>query len=82
MDRATILDGVLDAVAEAYAVDKSTLSESTEYKALGNYSSAKVLKTGLFIGENLDLEDDLGYDDLADQATIGDTVDMLAKRLA
>lgn len=81
MDRATILEAVLDAVAEAYDVDKSTLSETTEYKKTGAYSSSRVLKTALFIGENLDLEDDLGYDDIAGDETIGATVDMLVKRL-
>ena len=81
MDRASILTGVIDAVAEAYEVDAKTLSEGSEYKKLPNYSSSKVLKTGLFIGENLDLDDDLGYDDIADHVTIGDTVDMLAQKL-
>jgi len=81
MDHSTILEAVLEAVAEAYEVDKGTLSESSEYKKTGAYSSSKVLKTALFIGENLDLDEDLGYDDLADDVTIGDTVNMLAKKL-
>jgi hypothetical protein len=81
MDRKKILDAVIDAVAEAYSVDKSTLSEATEYKKTGAYSSSKVLKTALFIGENLDLDDDLSYEDIANHVTIGDTVDMLKKKL-
>ena len=81
MDRAKILDAVLDAVAEAYEVDRAGLSEDSEYKKTGAYSSSKVLKTALFIGENLDLDEDLGYDDLAEHVTIGDTVDMLEKKL-
>lgn len=82
MERETILEAVLDAVAEAYAVDRSTLSDATEYKGTGAYSSSKVLKTALFIGENLDLDTDLSYDDIANDVTIGQTVDMLTAKLS
>lgn len=82
MDRTIILEAVLDAVAEAYAVPRDSLSERSEYRSLLAYSSSKVLKTALFIGENLNLEEDLGYDDIANDVTIGDTVDMLVKKLS
>jgi hypothetical protein len=82
MDRETISNAVLDAAAEAYTVSRDALSESSEYKSLFAYSSSKVLKTALFIGENLDLEEDLGYADIADHRTLGDTIDMLLEKLA
>lgn len=79
--RDEILEGVIDAVAESYELDASAVTEDLDFAAQPNNSSSKVLKTALFIGENLDLEDDLEFEDLADLATVKDVVDMLVERL-
>lgn len=76
-----ILEGVIDAVSEAYDVDAANLSAETRFSEMTNNSSSRVLKTALFIGENLDLEDDLEFDDLASLQSIQEIVDMLAERL-
>lgn len=79
MERAKILDAIYDAVAEAYEIDKSMLNEASVCRDLPNHSSSKVLKMALFIGENLDQDDDISFEEVADCQNLGEVADM-AKR--
>ena len=75
-----ILEAVIEAVAASYEREASSLSADTAFDSFDNNSSSKVIKTAMFIGENLGLDEDLEYEDLAGMATIGDIVAMLEKR--
>ncbi len=76
-----VLAAVRDAVAQAYEIDIAEVGEDLEFAALKNNSSSRVLKVAMFIGENLDLDEDLEFEDLADLATVADVVSMLKERL-
>lgn len=79
--RDEILRGVVEAVAESYEVPEESVTEEFRFADQPNNSSSKVLKTALFIGENLDLEDDLEFEDLAGLQTVAEVVDMMVERL-
>ena len=76
-----ILAAVRDAVSQAYEIDIAEVTESLNFAEMKNNSSSKVLKTAMFIGENLDLDEDLEFEDLADLATVADVAAMLKERL-
>lgn len=80
MERAEILDAIYEAVAEAYDLDKSILSEASVCKDLPNHSSSKVLKMALFIGENLDQDEDISFEEVADCQNLGEVADMAKKK--
>lgn len=80
MDRTEILEAVYDAVAEAYEIDKATLNEASVCKDLPNHSSSKVLKMALFIGENLDQDDDISFEEVAECQNLGEVADMAKKK--
>lgn len=77
MERTEILDAIYEAVAEAYDIDKSILTEESACVNLPNHSSSKVLKTALFIGENLDQDEDLSFAEVADCQNLGEVADMV-----
>ena len=76
MEREEILNAVYDAVAEAYSLDRSILTEASVCKDLPNHSSSKVLKMALFIGENLEQDDDISFGEVADCQNLGEVADM------
>lgn len=80
MERAEILDAVYEAVAEAYEIEKDTLTEASVCKDLPNHSSSKVLKMALFIGENLDQDEDISFEEVADCQNLGEVADMAKKK--
>ncbi len=80
MERADILEAVYDAVAEAYEIEKDILTEESACKDLPNHSSSKVLKMALFIGENLDQDEDLTFEEVADCQNLGEVADMAKKK--
>ena len=77
----TILDAVIAAVAESYDRSAADLNADTNIGEFDNANSSRVIKTAMFIGENLDLDDDLEFEDLAELNTIGEIVAMLEERL-
>lgn len=80
MERTEILEAIYDAVAEAYDIDKSILTEGTACVNLPNHSSSKVLKMALFIGENLDQDEDLTFEEVADCQNLGEVADMAKEK--
>jgi acyl carrier protein len=79
--REQIEKAVLDAAAEAFGKDVSEISLSMKYKADLDATSVKVMKAIMFIGENLDLDDDIEYEDVAKNETLAETVDVLVQKL-
>lgn len=77
-----IKKAVIDAVAEAYNVDASTLTMQTNYTTDLATSSLKVMKMILFTNENLDFEDDEGleFGDVVSCQVLQDTIDVLTKK--
>lgn len=80
MERTAILDAIYEAVAEAYEIEKEGLTEATICSELPNHSSSKVLKMALFIGENLDQDEDISFEEVADCQTLGEVADMAKKK--
>lgn len=80
MEREQILDAIYEAVAEAYEIDRGMLTESSVCKDLPNHSSSKILKMALFIGENLDQDDDLSFEEVAGCQNLGEVADMAKKK--
>lgn len=80
MERAQILDAIYEAVAEAYEIDKAMLNEASVCKDLPNHSSSKVLKMALFIGENLDQDDDISFEEVAGCQNLGEVADMAKEK--
>lgn len=76
-----VFDAVVSAVAQSYDRDAAALSADTDISKFDNNSSSKVLKVAMFLGEELELEEDLEFEDLAELCTVGEIVDMLKKRL-
>lgn len=81
MDRQTIEQGVFAAIAETYGVDASSVTAATTWEELGNHSS-KLLRFSMFVDGELDTEDVAELDELMGNATLGDTIDMIAEKLA
>ena len=77
----TIEQAAIAAVAESYDRAASDLNADTNIAEFDNANSSRVIKTAMFIGENLDLDEDLEFEDLADLSTIGEIVAMLKERL-
>ncbi len=77
----TIEQAVINAVAESYERVAADLNMDTNIAEFDNANSSRVIKTAMFIGENLDLDEDLEFEDLADLSTIGEIVAMLKERL-
>lgn len=77
-----IKKAVIDAVAEAYGVDASTLTMQTNYTTDLKTSSVKVMKMILFTNENLDFEDDEGieFEDVQKCQVLQDTIDVLTEK--
>lgn len=77
-----IRDAVIEAVAEAYDVDSTTLTMQTNYISDLATSSVKVMKMILFTNENLGFEDDQGleFEDVANCQVLQDTIDVLAEK--
>lgn len=80
MDENMIKDAVLNAVKDTYKISLDGIDLNTTYEKLGNHSS-KLIKVAMYISENLDLEEDVEFTDLADHETLGETVEMLTKKL-
>ena len=80
MERTEILDAIYESVAEAYDIDKSMLNESSVCKDLPNHYSSNVLKMALFIGENLDQDDDISFEEVAACQNLGEVADMAKKK--
>jgi acetyl esterase/lipase len=77
----SIEKAVIDAVAASYERAAADLTMDTDISKFDNNSSTKVIKTAMFISENLDLEEELEFEDLADFCTVGEIVNMLKERL-
>jgi hypothetical protein len=77
----TIEQAVIAAVAESYDRAATDLDMDTDISKFDNNSSTKVIKTAMFISENLDLEEELEFEDIADFSTVGEIVAMLKERL-
>ncbi len=81
MDRQTIEQGVIAAAAETYEKDASEITLDTTWEALGNHSS-KLLRFMMFIDGELDAEDVVDLDELMDNATLADTVELIVSKQA
>ncbi|MDO5106679.1 MAG: acyl carrier protein [Coriobacteriaceae bacterium] len=81
MDRATIESAVKAAAAETYGMKPEDITLETTWEALGNHSS-KLLRFSMFIDGELDVEDIVDLDELMENETIADTVELIAGKLA
>ena len=81
MDRTTIENAVKAAAAQTYnkSIDEITLD--TGWAELGDHSS-KLLRFSMFIDGELGVDDVADLDELMDNDTLADTVDMIAAKLA
>mgnify|MGYP007102079944 CR=1 FL=1 len=80
MDKNKILEAVYDAVAEAYEIGAEGLNETSTCIDLPNHSSSKLLKLALFLGENLDQDDDLSFEEVAGCRNLGELADLAKEK--
>lgn len=80
MDKTQILEAVYDAVAEAYEIGSEGLNETSTCIDLPNHSSSKLLKLALFLGENLDQDDDLSFEEVAGCKNLGELADLAKEK--
>ena len=80
--REQVEKAVLEAVAETYNKDISELSMATDYKDDLDAKSVKIMKTIMFIDENLDTDEVIEFEEIITTPKIGDTVDFILKKHA
>lgn len=80
MDRNEILEAIFDACAEAYEIEADGLTETSTCIDLPNHSSSKLLKLALFVGENLDQDDDLTFEEVAGCGNLGELADLAKEK--
>jgi acyl carrier protein len=76
-----IKNAVIEGVAETYDKDASEITPETNYNTLG-VSSVKVMQIIMYTEENLNIDGEIEFDDVAQGVTVGATIEAVTKRLA
>jgi hypothetical protein len=69
-----VAHSIIDAVAETYEKEPEEINRQTTFESLG-VASLKCVSICVLGGENLDLDDDIEFDIIANSPTVGEAID-------